>query len=170
MQLRAGQIKALLDLKQVMQFYGVQFNNRGFARCCFHEEKTASMSVKNQYFKCFGCGAGGDVIAFTQKLFNITFPQAIVRLDGDFHLGLLEQEPDREEIMRRRAEYQQKAEQKQREQAEYMKKTYIYRAHWWAYTHLAPTNKTDEIDNRYVAAVIELPVLRHWFETHPWKG
>ena len=46
--------------------------------CPFHGEKTPSFHVHPDrgYFKCFGCGAGGDVIAFFQKLENITFPEA----------------------------------------------------------------------------------------------
>src|SRR6185437_7712075 len=29
------------------------------------------------FFKCFGCGAGGDVITFVQKLENIAFNDAV---------------------------------------------------------------------------------------------
>ena len=58
----ARKITESLRLRDVMEFYGVQFNSRGFARCPFHAEKTASLSIKNEHYKCFGCGAYGSVI------------------------------------------------------------------------------------------------------------
>ncbi len=47
--------------------------------CPFHNEKTPSFSVHatRQFFHCFGCGASGDVLAFVQKIENITFPEAV---------------------------------------------------------------------------------------------
>lgn len=47
--------------------------------CPFHGEKTPSFHVHPDrgFFKCFGCGVGGDVIAFVQKLENTTFPEAV---------------------------------------------------------------------------------------------
>jgi len=46
--------------------------------CPFHGEKTPSFHVHPDrgFFKCFGCGAGGDVITFVCKLENLTFPEA----------------------------------------------------------------------------------------------
>ncbi|HTU71143.1 MAG TPA: DNA primase [Candidatus Baltobacteraceae bacterium] len=46
--------------------------------CPFHGEKTPSFHVHPEegYFKCFGCGAGGDVIAFAMKLENMPFADA----------------------------------------------------------------------------------------------
>src|SRR5512135_1476931 len=47
--------------------------------CPFHSEKTPSFSVHatRQFFHCFGCGVSGDVLAFVQKIENITFPEAV---------------------------------------------------------------------------------------------
>ena len=77
-----------------MEFYGVKFNGRGFALCPFHDEKTASLSIKNEHYKCFGCGAYGGVIDFVMESYGISFRQALVKLDSDFHLGLIGKEPD----------------------------------------------------------------------------
>jgi len=47
--------------------------------CPFHEEKTASFHVTpaRGYFHCFGCGEGGDVFDFVQKINNISFSEAV---------------------------------------------------------------------------------------------
>jgi len=50
--------------------------------CPFHEDHRPSLYVNpsKQIFKCFACGAGGDVLKFVQMRENLTFPQAIERL------------------------------------------------------------------------------------------
>jgi DNA primase len=50
--------------------------------CPFHDDHRPSMNVNpaKQIFKCFSCGAGGDVFKFVQMRENLTFPQAIERL------------------------------------------------------------------------------------------
>jgi DNA primase len=50
--------------------------------CPFHDEKTPSFNVRPQVgkFHCFGCGAGGDVIAFVSAVDSLTFPEAVERL------------------------------------------------------------------------------------------
>jgi DNA primase len=50
--------------------------------CPFHDDHRPSMNVNSvkQIFKCFACGAGGDVFKFVQMRENLAFPQAIERL------------------------------------------------------------------------------------------
>ncbi len=47
--------------------------------CPFHDEKTASFVINpvKQFFHCFGCGAGGDVFHFIEKLEGTSFPEAL---------------------------------------------------------------------------------------------
>ena len=85
------EIKSKLDIVEVMEFYGVELNRNNKACCPFHTEKTASFQVypKTQSFYCFGCGVGGDTIAFVQKFLNLPSPiKAAERLNSDFNLGL----------------------------------------------------------------------------------
>ena len=60
--------------------------------CPFHGEKTPSFSVTPErgIFKCFGCGVGGDAIAFLMKLHNWDFNQAIKYLAEKYHIELPE--------------------------------------------------------------------------------
>ena len=55
---------------------------RGFAKCPFHNENTASFYInkKKNYGKCFGCGWVGDTIQFTMQTENINFIQAVKKL------------------------------------------------------------------------------------------
>lgn len=50
--------------------------------CPFHDDHKPSMNVNpaKQIFKCFACGAGGNVFHFVQMRENLTFPQAVERL------------------------------------------------------------------------------------------
>ncbi len=50
--------------------------------CPFHQDHRPSMYVSpvKQIFKCFACGAAGDVFKFVQMRENISFPDAVERL------------------------------------------------------------------------------------------
>ncbi|MCE1179531.1 MAG: DNA primase [Micrococcales bacterium] len=50
--------------------------------CPFHDEKTPSFTVRNAVgaYHCFGCGEGGDVISFVQKVEHLTFSESVERL------------------------------------------------------------------------------------------
>lgn len=50
------------------------------ALCCFHNERTPSMLVHPRFFKCHGCGAGGDCFSFLQRIEGIGFREALKRL------------------------------------------------------------------------------------------
>lgn len=72
------------DIVSVVSRY-VSLTRRGsgsLGLCPFHNEKTPSFSVSSdkQFFHCFGCGAGGDVISFVMKIENLDFSDAVVRL------------------------------------------------------------------------------------------
>ncbi|WP_146078078.1 DNA primase [Subtercola sp. Z020] len=50
--------------------------------CPFHDERSPSFHVRPQvgYYHCFGCGEGGDVFTFLQKIDHVTFSEAVERL------------------------------------------------------------------------------------------
>ncbi|MCV7314919.1 DNA primase [Mycolicibacillus parakoreensis] len=47
--------------------------------CPFHDEKTPSFHVRpnHGHFHCFGCGEGGDVYAFVQKIEHVNFVESV---------------------------------------------------------------------------------------------
>jgi len=61
--------------------------------CLFHDDHRPSLNVNSvkQIFKCFACGAGGDVFKFIQMRENLTFPQAIERLAERAGIKLIRQ-------------------------------------------------------------------------------
>ncbi|MFN8097982.1 MAG: DNA primase [Dermatophilaceae bacterium] len=62
--------------------------------CPFHDEKTPSFTVRESAgsFHCFGCGEGGDVVAFVQKVDHLTFVEAVERLAGRLGMELRREE------------------------------------------------------------------------------
>jgi DNA primase len=63
--------------------------------CPFHGEKTPSFHVHPDqgYFKCFGCGKGGDAIRFVMELENLRFPEAARMLAKRAGVELAEENP-----------------------------------------------------------------------------
>ncbi|MFW5702388.1 MAG: DNA primase [Candidatus Dojkabacteria bacterium] len=75
-------IKQRLDIAEVVQAYVPTLKPAGrnmFGLCPFHNESTPSFSVNPelQIFKCFGCGEGGDVLTFLQKVEGLDFRGAL---------------------------------------------------------------------------------------------
>ena len=58
----------------------------GMACCPFHSDKSPSMKLDERYY-CFGCGATGDAVDLTAKLFGIGLREAAVKLAEDFGLN-----------------------------------------------------------------------------------
>jgi DNA primase len=76
------QLKSSVDIVKVIGEY-VRLRKSGVVRytglCPFHSEKTPSFSVHagHQFYKCFGCGASGDVLKFVMEFEHVSFPEAL---------------------------------------------------------------------------------------------
>ncbi|MFQ6485417.1 DNA primase [Brachybacterium epidermidis] len=65
--------------------------------CPFHDEKTPSFHIRPQlgHWHCFGCGEGGDVISFVQKINHLSFVEAVEMLAGRYGVQLHYEESGR---------------------------------------------------------------------------
>ena len=58
--------------------------------CPFHDEKSPSFHVtpSKGFWYCFGCGEGGDVIGFLQKIEHLSFSEVVEKLAGKYNIQL----------------------------------------------------------------------------------
>ena len=80
-------LKSFHPLGDLVEASGVQLRGRGRVRqgvCPFHDEAEGSFTVyaDSQRYYCFGCGDGGDVLDFIQRMEGLSLPEAIQRLGG----------------------------------------------------------------------------------------
>ena len=81
-----ARIKQTVTTRQAAERYGLSVTRSGMARCPFHEDHNPSMKVDDRFY-CFGCGASGDVIDFTARLFGLSPYAAAKKLEIDFGIG-----------------------------------------------------------------------------------
>ena len=106
-------VKQSVSTREAAAFYGIEVKRNGMACCPFHDDKNPSMKV-DQRFHCFGCGADGDVIDFTAKLFDLSPKEAAEKLSQDFGLIYDSQAPPRRRYVRQKTEAQKFREDRQR--------------------------------------------------------
>ena len=99
-------VKQSVTVREAAQMYGIEVNRSGMACCPFHDDKNPSMKLNEEYFYCFGCGATGDVIDFTARLYNLSPKEAAEKLTQDFGLAYDSQAPPRRRYDRQKTEAQ----------------------------------------------------------------
>ena len=77
-------LKDRADLVRIIEPYA-QLKKKGanwMACCPFHQEKTPSFSVNPSkgFYKCFGCGKGGNAFTFLMEMEGLNFPEAVQRV------------------------------------------------------------------------------------------
>ncbi|MEO8661563.1 MAG: DNA primase, partial [Bryobacteraceae bacterium] len=92
------QLKSSVDIVTVVGEY-VRLRKAGtrwVGLCPFHNEKSPSFGVNttHQFYKCFGCGAGGDVLKFVMEVERVTFFEALKMLSERYGIPM----PKRQEF------------------------------------------------------------------------
>ena len=142
-------VKQSVSTREAAEFYGIKVKRNGMACCPFHDDKNPSMKV-DQRFHCFGCGADGDVIDFTAKLFDLSSKEAAEKLAQDFGLIYNSQAPPRRRYVRQKTEAQQFREDRQR--CYRILSDYYHLLKRWETDH-SPRTPEEEPHLRFVEAV-----------------
>lgn len=113
-----------IKLQDVLNYYNIELI-RNKACCPFHNEKTPSFSVKNEIWKCFGCGSGGDLFTFVMKIENVNFNEACRILNEVFSLNLGEKKSFSDfRKQKKREEERKKEKEKKEKDQEVIKRNY----------------------------------------------
>ena len=137
-------VKAAVTPRMAAERYGLP-DKQGSMTCCpFHNDRTPSMKLNEEYFYCFGCGAHGDVVALIAQLFNIPPAEAAKKLAADF--GITDQKPS---VLAKLKRGKSQAELESRSfcvLGDYLQILQDWKA------HCAPQSPEDDIDPRYTEA------------------
>ena len=77
-------VKEAVPIPLAAERYGLTANRAGMVCCPFHDDHTPSLKLNEDYFYCFGCGAGGDVVSLVARLFDLRPYEAASKLAVDF--------------------------------------------------------------------------------------
>lgn len=80
-----------VEIRQVLEKVGIEYNARSKKYRCpspMHEDRHPSMSVKNNHWKCFSCGAGGNVISLVMTVYGIDFQNACQWVASNFNISI----------------------------------------------------------------------------------
>ena len=150
-----AQVKMAVSVKEAAEYYGLEVKRGSMVCCPFHNDRTPSMKLNEDYFYCFGCGATGDVIDLVAKLFNLSSYDAAKKLANDFNIQPLPPSQSAPIPKLPAAVIERKEEQRVLKiLIEYERLLEKWKEEY------APSDPTDEnIDDRFVHAVHHLPPL-----------
>ena len=105
-------VKQSVTAREAAELYGIAVGRGGMACCPFHDDRHPSMKVDAR-FHCFGCGADGDVIDFTARLYDLSPKEAAEKLAQDFGLSYDSKAPPRRSYVRQKTEAQVRKEKRE---------------------------------------------------------
>lgn len=89
------QIRSKADIVEIIRSYiPVTKKGKSFVAVCpFHDDHDPSMSISSdkQIYKCFVCGAGGNVFTFVKDFEKISFMESVQRVAGHIHFEIEDQ-------------------------------------------------------------------------------
>lgn len=106
-------VKQSVAVREAAEMYGIAVGRGGMACCPFHDDRHPSLKLNEDYFYCFGCGATGDVIDFTARLYDLSPKEAAEKLAQDFGLAYDSKAPIRRNYVRQKSEAQARKEKRE---------------------------------------------------------
>ena len=142
-------VKAAVTVRQAVEHYGLEVNRGNMVCCPFHNDRTPSMKLNEDYFYCFGCGATGDVIDLVAKLFNLSNYDAAKKLAYDFWID--PDKPPAAAALRKTKYPLAKAFQNETLHCQRILYDYLHLLEHWKVQY-APETPEDTLDDRFVEA------------------
>ena len=143
-------VKQSVTIREAAERYGIEVGRNSMACCPFHDDKNPSMKLNKDYFYCFGCGATGDVIGLTARLYNLSPKEAAEKLAQDFGLIYDSQAPPRRNYVRQKTEAQKFKES--RDHAFRILADYFHLLRKWE-TNYTPKTPVESMHPRFLEAV-----------------
>ena len=143
-------VKQSITIREAAERYGIEVGRNSMACCPFHDDKNPSMKLNKDYFYCFGCGATGDVIGLTARLYNLSPKEAAEKLAQDFGLIYDSQAPPRRNYVRQKTEAQKFKES--RDHAFRILADYFHLLRKWE-TNYTPKTPVKSMHPRFLEAV-----------------
>ena len=123
-------IKDCVTIRDALIRYG--YNAKKRMPCPIHSGSDNNFEIKEKTYCCYSRCGSGDVISLVQKLFDVTFQEALRKIDADFGLNIYGDHTF-EEL--RRSHYQQQA-MKAKQEREKREKQKLEDEYWAAYDEL----------------------------------
>ena len=152
------QIKMGVSVKEAAKYYGLEVNRGNMVCCSFHNDRTPSMKLNEDYFYCFGCGATGDVIDLVARLFNLSSYDAAKKLAYDFEID--PDKPPAAATLRKPKYPLARAFQREELHCQRVLCDYLHLLGNWKVQY-APKSPDDTIDDRFVEACQMLDYIEY---------
>ena len=155
-------VKESVTTREAAEMYGVEVKRGGMAYCPFHDDRHPSLKLNEDYFYCFGCGATGDVIDFTARLYDLSPREAAEKLAQDFGLIYDSQAPPRRSYVRQKSEAQKRKDA--REHGWRVLVSYYHLLQKWEIDHSPKT--PDEVPHpRFLEAIQKKDYMGYLLDT-----
>lgn len=151
-------VKAAISVKDAAEQYGLKVNRNGMICCLFHNDRHPSLKLNEDYFYCFGCGATGDVIDFTARLFGLSSYEAAQKLIADF--GLDPDKPPAAAALRRPKYPLVRAFRQDELYCRRVLNDYLRLLEDWRVRY-SPHSQEEQLDDRFVESCQMLDYVEH---------
>ena len=155
-------VKQSVTAREAAELYGIAVGRGGMACCPFHDDRHPSLKLNEDYFYCFGCGATGDVIDFTARLYDLSPKEAAEKLAQDFGLAYDSKAPIRRNYVRQKSEVQ--ARKEKREHAWRVLADYYHLLRKWE-TDYSPRTPDEDPHPRFLEAVQKKEYMGYLLDT-----
>ena len=155
-------VKQSVTVREAAELYGIEVKRGGMACCPFHDDRHPSMKLNEEYFYCFGCGATGDVIDFTARLYDLSPKEAAEKLALDFGLAYDSQATPRRRYVRQKTEAQKLKEK--REHGWRVLADYYHLLRKWE-TDYSPKTPDEDPHPRFMEAIQKKDYMGYLLDT-----